>query len=62
MYSPLLKALTNENISFHKVMNTFDIQTRIAFNLPSSIYGFVYLSRKGNYHIVLNNVAFFCMK
>jgi hypothetical protein len=51
---PLLKALLNEDISFHEVMNTFDIRTKIAFNLPSSIYGFVYVSRKGNYHIILN--------
>jgi hypothetical protein len=51
---PLLKALLDENMSFHEVMNTFDIRTRIAFNLPSSIYGFVYVSKKGNYHIILN--------
>jgi hypothetical protein len=51
---PLLKALLNENISFHEVMSAFDIRTRIAFNLPNSIYGFVYVSKKGNYHIVLN--------
>lgn len=50
----LLNALVNENISFHEVMNAFDIRTRIAFNLPSSIYGFVYVSKKGNYHIILN--------
>jgi hypothetical protein len=52
--NPLLKALLNENMSFHEVMNTFDIRTRIALNLPSSIYGFVYISKKGNYHIILN--------
>jgi hypothetical protein len=51
---PLLKALNNENISFHEVMNAFDIRTIIALNLPSSIYGFVYVSKKGNYHIILN--------
>jgi hypothetical protein len=51
---PLLNALLNENISFHEVMNAFDIRNRIAFNLPSSIYGFVYVSKKGNYHIILN--------
>lgn len=51
---PLLNALLNENISFHEVMNAFDIRTRIAFNPPSSIYGFVYVSKKGNYHIILN--------
>jgi hypothetical protein len=52
--NPLLKALLNENMSFHEVMNAFDIRTRIALNLPSSIYGFVYVSKKGNYHIILN--------
>jgi hypothetical protein len=41
-------------MSFHEVMNTFDIRTKIALNLPSSIYGFVYVSKKGNYHIILN--------
>jgi hypothetical protein len=51
---PMLKALKNENISFHEVMNAFDIRTKISLNLPSSIYGFVYVSKKGNYHIVLN--------
>jgi hypothetical protein len=51
---PLLKALKNENISFHEVMNAFDIRIKIALNLPSSIYGFVYVSKKGNYHIILN--------
>jgi hypothetical protein len=52
--NPLHKALLNENMSFHEVMNTFDIRTKIALNLPSSIYGFVYVSKKGNYHIILN--------
>jgi hypothetical protein len=52
--NPLLKGLLDENMSFHEVMNTFDIRTRIALNLSSSIYGFVYVSKKGNYHIVLN--------
>jgi hypothetical protein len=52
--NPLHKALLNGNMSFHEVMNTFDIRTKIALNLPSSIYGFVYVSRKGNYHIILN--------
>ena len=52
--NPLHKALLNENMSFHEVMNTFNIRTKIALNLPSSIYGFVYVSKKGNYHIILN--------
>jgi hypothetical protein len=51
---PLLKALLNENIPFYEVMNAFNIKTTIACNLPSSILGFVYLSRRGNYHLILN--------
>jgi hypothetical protein len=50
----LLRGLSSEDISFCEVMNAFDIRTSIAFNLSSNIYGFVYVSRKGNYHIVLN--------
>ncbi len=57
--SPLVRALLSESISFHEIMNTFDIKTSIAFNLSSNIYGFVYASRKGKYHIVLNgNLSF----
>ncbi len=41
-------------MSFHEVMNTFDIKTSIAFNLPSAIQGFVYVSKQGNYPIILN--------
>jgi hypothetical protein len=52
--NPIHKALLNENMSFHEVMNTFDIRTKIALNLPISIYGFVYVSKKGNFHIILN--------
>ena len=57
--SSLLKALLSGSISFHEVMNAFNIRTSISFNLCSNIYGFVYLSRKGNYHIVLNgNISY----
>ncbi|WP_123053105.1 hypothetical protein [Clostridium sp. JN-1] len=51
---PLLKALLNEDIPFYEAMNAFDIKTTIACNLPSSILGFVYLSKRGNYHLILN--------
>ncbi len=51
---PLLKSLIDGNISFHEVMNAYNIRTFIAFNLESSILGFVYLSRRGNYHLILN--------
>jgi hypothetical protein len=52
--APLLKALLDENIPFHEVMNAFDIKVKIAFNLPSSAHGFVYRGRKGSYLLVLN--------
>lgn len=51
---PLLKSLIDGNISFHEVMNAYNIRTSIAFNLESSILGFVYLSRRGNYYLILN--------
>lgn len=52
--SPLIKALLAESISFHEIMNAFDIKTSIAFNLGTNVYGFVYTSRRGKYHIILN--------
>ena len=51
---PLLKSLFDGNISFHEVMNAYNIRTSIAFNLESSILGFVYFTRRGNYHLILN--------
>lgn len=50
----LLKGLMSEDIPFHDVMNSFDIKTTIGFNITSKVHGFVYVSRKGNYHIILN--------
>lgn len=50
----LLKSLLDENISFHEVMNAYNIRTSIACNIPASILGFVYVSRRGNYHLILN--------
>ena len=50
----LLKSLLNQTLSFHEVMNAYNIKTSIASNLPSSILGFVYYSKRGNYHLVLN--------
>ncbi len=50
----LLKSLLDKNISFHEIMNTYNIRTSIAFDIPASILGFVYVSRRGNYHLILN--------
>lgn len=55
----LFKSLMDETIPFHDVMNTYDIRTFIAFNLPGNILGFVYVSRRGHYHLILNgNVTY----
>ncbi|MEW9083225.1 hypothetical protein [Caldanaerobacter subterraneus] len=50
----LMKALLDETIPFHEVMNAFGIRTHIVFNLPSTVLGFTYISRRGNYHLLLN--------
>ncbi|SHE94757.1 hypothetical protein SAMN02745195_01522 [Thermoanaerobacter uzonensis DSM 18761] len=55
----LIRALLDETIPFHDVMNTFGIRTHIVFNLPSTVLGFTYVSRRGNYHLLLNgNVSY----
>lgn len=51
---PLLKLLLDKTLSFNEVMNACNIRTSIAFDLESSILGFVYLSRRGRYHLILN--------
>lgn len=50
----LVRALLDENIPFYEVMSSFNINTQVAFNLPAYIKGFVYVSRRGNYYIILN--------
>ncbi|MHC1750772.1 MAG: hypothetical protein AB9856_21065 [Cellulosilyticaceae bacterium] len=51
---PLIRALRDENIPFHDVMNAFNIRTQVAFNLAAYIKGFVYISKRGSYYIILN--------
>ena len=50
----LLKSLMDKTISFHDVMSAYDIRTFIAFNLSGKVLGFVYVSRRGYYHLILN--------
>lgn len=50
----LFRGLMSEDIPFHDVMNSFNIRTTITFNMTANVYGFVYVSKKGNYHIILN--------
>lgn len=51
---PLLKSLLNETIPFHDVMNAYNIKTSLASDLSSSVLGFTYVSKRGNYHLILN--------
>lgn len=50
---PLFRALTDGTVPFYEVMNSFGIRVTIA-NLPPTVYGFTYVSRKGYYHLALN--------
>lgn len=51
--------MKEESIPFHEVMNAFDIKVSIAFNLPQSIYGFVYRSnRKGDLLALNGNINY----
>lgn len=50
----LLKSLMDKTISFHDAMSAYNIRTFIAFNLSGKILGFVYVSRRGYYHLILN--------
>lgn len=51
---PLVCALLDETIPFHEVMSAFNIDVQVAFNLPSYIKGFVYVSSRDNYFIIMN--------
>ena len=51
---PLLKSLMDGTIPFYEVMNAYNIKTTLACHIPSSALGFVYVSNRGNYHLVLN--------
>ena len=50
----LLKSLLDGTIPFTDVMNAYDVKTTLSFELPSHVLGFVYVSRRGNYHMILN--------
>lgn len=51
---PLLQSLISGAISFHEIMNLFGVKVTIT-DLHATVYGFVYFSRRGFYHIVINN-------
>lgn len=50
---PLFRALLDGAIPFYDVMNSFGIRVTLD-NLPSSVAGFTYRSKKGYYHLILN--------
>jgi|SRR5690554_4166455 len=50
----LLKSLIEGTIPFVDVMNAYNIKTTLDYQLPSHVLGFVYVSRRGNYHLILN--------
>lgn len=50
---PFMNALLGGNIPFNELMNAYNIRVTIA-NLDGTVYGFTYISRLGNIHIILN--------
>ena len=52
--NPLLKSLLDKTIPFHETMNAYDIKASIVSDIPGEVLGFVYVSRRGNYHLILN--------
>ncbi|WP_213996151.1 MULTISPECIES: hypothetical protein [Tepidanaerobacter] len=50
---PLFRALIDGNIPFYEVVHCFGIRVTIG-NLPASVSGFTYISKKGCYHLVIN--------
>lgn len=50
----LLKSLVDGTISFADVMNAYNVKSTLCKELPPNVLGFVYVSRRGNYHLVLN--------
>jgi len=55
---PLIKGLMDGVIPFHELMDSFGIRVVIA-NISSKIYGFVYVSNKKNFYIILNgNISY----
>ena len=51
---PLLKSLVDGIIPFYELMNAYSIKTSLTYNLPSTVLGFIYVSKRGNYHLLLN--------
>jgi len=49
----LLKSLIDGTIPFYDVMNAYNVRTTLNYQLPSHVLGFVYVSRRGNYHLIL---------
>lgn len=50
----LYKILNNKELSPHDILNNYNIKLTITHGLSSLVYGFVYLSRLGSYHLIIN--------
>lgn len=59
----LYKLLSNKELSPHDILNNYNIKLTIVHELSSLIYGFVYLSRLGSYHLIINgNINYMAQK
>ncbi len=50
----LLKFVNNNNLSLHETLRGYDIQLTVTCDLSCAVLGFVYYSRLGNYHLIIN--------
>lgn len=50
----LYKLLNDDNLSFYETLRIYNIQLTITYNLSCTVLGFVYYSRLGNYHLIIN--------
>ena len=50
----LLKFVNNNNLSLHETLRGYDIQLTVTCDLSCAKLGFVYYSRLGNYHLIIN--------
>jgi hypothetical protein len=50
----LYKLVNNNDLSLYETLRSYDIQLTITCNLSCTVLGFVYYSRLGNYHLIIN--------
>lgn len=56
----LLKLLKNNDftdVMLDEILRSYNIKLTVTYNLSCKVLGFVYYSRRGNYHLIINGNA-----